>query len=186
MAENVEVAKKKGGVLNKIYWVIVGILAFILISIVVANICGCYVVVVSGYSMNDTLQNGDRIIAVRGNSLNYGDIVIINKTGEEDYLLVKRVIGLSGDKIEIRDGAVYRNEEKLTEDYVKGETYPTSGESVWIIGEDEFFFLGDNRGNSRDSRYYGAYKKENVQGVVTGWSLWMRWLNNFILGFVNS
>ena len=185
MEGNEQAVKRKHGVLNKIYWTIVIILAVILASIITANICGCYIVVVSGSSMNNTLYNNDRIIAVRGNNFNYGDIVIINRNGEEEYLLIKRVIGLAGDTIEIRDGAVYRNGEKLEESYAKGITNPTSGTSTWTVGEGEFFFLGDNRQNSRDSRYYGVYNKSNVQGVVTGWSLWMRWLNNGLLWFAN-
>lgn len=187
MTEVEKTVDKKSGVLTKIYWIIVGVLAVILISIIIANICGCYIVVVQGSSMNDTLINGDRIIALKGNNITYGNIVVINRDTEdsEEYLLIKRVIGLAGDTIEIKDGAVYRNGEKLEESYAKGITETTSSEYLWTIGEGEFFFLGDNRSVSRDSRYYGVYKIANVQGVVVGWSLNMRWLNNFILGFVN-
>lgn len=93
--------------------------------------------------------------------------------GDEGDNTIRRVIGLPGDKIEIKDGKVYRNDELLEEEYIKGFT---EGEvEPIIIGEDEVFVLGDNREESIDSRdpRVGPLKMELIRGycAVTVWPL---------------
>ena len=106
----------------------------------------------------------------------YGDIVIIN-TGEKE--IIKRVVGRPGDYIEIKkakDGNyyLYRNREKIEEDFI----YDISGmeiEDKWLditfdghltVGTNELFVMGDNRGNSKDSTYYGCFSYDDVLGRV--------------------
>lgn len=97
----------------------------------------------------------------------------IFEEGDEGDNTIRRVIGLPGDKIEIKDGKVYRNDMLLKEDYITGTT---EGEVKPItIGEDEVFVLSDNRNNtidSRDSRI-GPLKLNLIRGycAITVWPL---------------
>lgn len=116
-------------------------------------------------SMENTLHNNDYMImykqAYRNHGPERGDIVIFqselpNDNGRGDKLLIKRVIGLPGDKLEIRDDQLYINGEVYHEDYLKdGYTpivdVPAEGE-VFTVPEDSYFCMGDNRAGSTDSR----------------------------------
>ncbi len=120
-------------------------------------------------SMEPTLQKGDRVLV---NKLSYslhdvrrGDVVVfeippesIGPDGIKD--LIKRVIGLPGDTIETREGIVYVNDRRLTEPYLPAGVLtgdPADGSNPpierQVIPAGEVFVMGDNRGNSHDSRY---------------------------------
>lgn len=84
---------------------------------------------------------------------------------------IKRVIGLPGDTLEIRDGGVYINGVRLDEPYVRGEPTDTSDSGgQWAIGAGQLFVLGDNRENSSDSRVFGTISRESVVGRA-----WLRY-----------
>lgn len=113
-----------------------------------------------GAAMLPTINDGQVIIvakhtysAVRGTP-EFQQVVAFQddfiSEGEDGDNTIRRVIGLPGDKIEIRDGKVYRNDELLEEDYITGTTEGDVGPIT--IGEDEVFVLGDNREESIDSR----------------------------------
>jgi signal peptidase I len=93
--------------------------------------------------------------------------------GDEGDNTIRRVIGLPGDKIEIKDGKVYRNDELLKEDYITGRTEGDVGPIT--IGGDEVFVLGDNREHSIDSRdpRVGLLKLETIRGncAIVVWPL---------------
>lgn len=80
--------------------------------------------------------------------------------------LVKRVIGLPGDTINIKEGKVFINGEAIEEPYVTSETYPGSVPYPLTVGPDELFVLGDNRQVSQDSREFGCIKFDQVEGVA--------------------
>ncbi len=139
---------------------------------------------VVGASMENTLHNGDVLCVQTSSKITYGDIIIIDNKKPNEYI-VKRVIGLGGDTITIKEGAVYRNGNLLNENsYVKkvnGVTVKTSAiggnsdfttEKTWVLKENEIFFLGDNRINSTDSRSesYGPCLYSDVVGVIPDWS----------------
>lgn len=110
-------------------------------------------------SMEPTIFPGDRVIGLR---LSYkfgevqrGDMVIFRFPDNEKELYVKRVIGLPGDTVRIVDGRVYLNgsDEMLDEPYIRPQTY-TEREMTFTVPEGHYFMMGDNRGNSWDSRYW--------------------------------
>ncbi len=148
---------KKNSVLREIMeWVIVievaVILAVVLNTVFIVN------AVIPTASMEPTIMTQSRIF---GNRLAYiksspqrGDVVIFKFPDNEKELFIKRVIGLPGDTVEMRDGLVYINgsDVPLYEPYVKETPYGDYGPVV--VPEGAYFMMGDNRNNSADSRYW--------------------------------
>lgn len=85
---------------------------------------------------------------------------------EDTNRFVKRVIGVPGDEIDIRDGYVYVNGKKLEETYVNGKTLRGEFELPVKVGENKLFVLGDNRAVSKDSREFGPIDLKQVDGKV--------------------
>ncbi|MBE2272283.1 MAG: signal peptidase I [Anaerolinea sp.] len=107
-----------------------------------------------------------------------GDIIVFDPPGDDDSannpLLIKRVIGEPFDVIEIREGQVYVNGVPLNEPYIKEPcTTSSCNDSRWELGADEYFMMGDNRNNSRDSRTFGPIVRERIIGeaIVRYWPL---------------
>jgi signal peptidase I len=79
--------------------------------------------------------------------------------------LVKRTIGLPGDTIDIHDGSVWINGKKLEENYTTGPTYPYDMKTPYVVPDNCYFMMGDNRGNSYDSRFMGCIPRQNFIGT---------------------
>ena len=129
----------------------------VLIALIVAYLIRTFIAFtfnVPTTSMYPTIDAGDFGIATRVynvSNLKRGDVVVFDSE-ELDMILVKRLIGLPGDKVHISEnGDVYVNGERLQEDYVKNEG---GGIGEYEVPEGCFFFLGDNRRDSNDSRYW--------------------------------
>jgi signal peptidase I len=123
-------------------------------------------VVVEGPSMRPTLLSGEWIVVnrltYRVGSPQRGDVVVfLPPTNAQTDDLIKRVIGLPGETVEIRDGSVWINGTRLDEIYVSGTTRP---DNHWQLGEDDLFVMGDNRPISLDSRSFGPIKLSEVVG----------------------
>ena len=119
---------------------------------------------VSGSSMENTLSNGDNLIvdklSYRFHDPERFDVIIFPFQYETDTYYIKRIIGLPGETVQIgTDGTIYINGEILDEDYGL-ETIQDPGMAIdpIVLGEDEYFVLGDNRNNSSDSRFGGVGK----------------------------
>ncbi|MBW7473208.1 signal peptidase I [Paenibacillus oenotherae] len=122
---------------------------------------------VRNVSMQGTLYEGQRLIEDKITYHFYsperGEIVIINGP-EADKRLIKRVIGLAGDVLDLRDGKVYINDTLLEEPYVRGETLPSSVAFPFTVPADSVFVMGDNRMRSEDSRTIGAIPLTSIEG----------------------
>jgi len=131
--------------------------------------------IVYGVSMEPTLHHGDQLIVekitTRFGSLHHGDIVTIyvpEYLGEGKDYIIKRVIGVENDTVEIKDGKVYLNDEVLDEDYINGtSTSPVNPEYSSVkVPKGYVYVLGDNRlpGASKDSRSIGLIDLKRVKG----------------------
>ena len=130
-------------------------------------------VVVDGDSMNPTLRNTQRFMLNRVEYYfrepQWGDIVVI-KDPEDGGLSIKRIVAVAGQTIELTGGGVYVNGTKLNENYLRPGTrtfsYRVYDHEKIPCGREQFFVMGDNRGNSADSRVYGPVPRQNILGVV--------------------
>lgn len=126
---------------------------------------------VIGTSMTPTLEDGDQLIVEKltyyFNDPQRYDIIVFPYPEDTSKHYIKRIIGLPGETVQIIDGYVYINGELLDEDY--GNEVMNNGgiasEPV-VLGDDEYFVLGDNRNNSEDSRYaaVGNIKRSDISG----------------------
>lgn len=136
---------------------------------------------VSGTSMYPTLKDGDVMLLyklrLKTVGINRFDIVVINT---DDGKLIKRVIGLPGDKIkyeideEKMTGILYINGEVVKEEFIsdaaKGQTCKFGADicdGEVTVPEDEYYVMGDNRGNSKDSRMIGTVEKKDITGITS-------------------
>ncbi len=128
---------------------------------------------VEGSSMEPNFHDGQRLVVSRVAYMlgapQRGDVVVLrNPTDPDGKDLIKRIIGQPGDHVVIENGAIYVNGVRLEEPYIKDMGH-YSGE--WALGADEYFVLGDNRNNSRDSHFFGPIKRTLIVGRA--WiSLW--------------
>ena len=120
---------------------------------------------VDGFSMNPTLQNGEYILV---NRLAYvighpsrGDIIVFRLPQDEQQDLIKRVIGLPGDTINVNGGVVKINGQILNEPYI-AQAPLYNGE--WTVPDGALFVLGDNRNDSRDSHQWGLLPMDHIIG----------------------
>lgn len=129
---------------------------------------------VSGPSMEETLHQNERIVvnklAYRFGSVHRFDIIVFDRMNEDHDDLVKRVIGLPGDTVELEDCVVTINGEILNETYLNedGRTNCGSGDMPLVsLARDTYFVMGDNRSESLDSRAFGPIEKSSIVGRVT-------------------
>lgn len=123
---------------------------------------------VDGLSMQPTLEDGEFIlvnkISYQWSEIERGDIVVFDFPLNMNEELIKRVIGVAGDKVVVTNNQVYVNDRVLNEPYIS-QAPMYSGE--WIVTEGNIFVLGDNRNNSNDSKDWGLLPIENVVGKAS-------------------
>ena len=124
--------------------------------------------IVHGTSMNPTLQDGDYLLVSKQTYTfeepERGEIIIF-PVGEDNKLYIKRVIGLPGDVITIKNGEVYVNGKEDAQNYTL-DGYTSGNIDELVVPDGEVFVLGDNRLNSIDSREIGTKKIDDVKGVA--------------------
>jgi len=151
---------------DKIIKVTKELLPYVLIILIVVLIRSFIItpVTVDGPSMNETLHNGEVLLLKKfDKSFDRYDVVVFIKKGKTQEKLIKRIIALPGEKVKCVSGIIYVNNEEIEDSHAHGET-KDFGEV--IVGENEYFVMGDNREVSYDSRYFGPIKKENILGVT--------------------
>ena len=182
---NKKVSKKKTVAEEVLDWlktICIGIIAGVLLVIFVIQRDDVY-----GRSMMPTLSSGDVVftqkISTYFNSYDRGDVVILDGKGmygydKEEYL-IKRVIGLPGETVKIEEGNVYIKPKGSSDFYMLNENYLEPGTQTTVrsygvehgydevvLGENEYYCMGDNRPESNDSRTLGVFTANRIKGVA--------------------
>ena len=167
-----------------IVWVVEIGLVILLAYLVVAF--GLVKTSMIGESMSNTLEDGNSIIVnkmiYRFTSPKRYDVVVFKQSGNEhSFYNIKRIIGMPGETIQIKDGFVYINGEKLEEKFVF-EPMNNGGlaKDEYTLDNNEYFVLGDNRNQSEDSRF------ANIGPVVKGDIVGKAWIRLHPFDFVNK
>ena len=167
--DKVETEKRPGFlrfVIDVLETLILSVILFAAINTVSARIR------VDGSSMEPTLHSGEFVIV---NKLSYkfsepmiGDVIVFHFPRDPEQEYIKRVIGLPGERVEIRDGDVYVNDRPIEEDYIAADP---AYDIISEVPEDSLFVLGDNRNNSSDSHNWGPVPLDFVVGkaVLVYW-----------------
>ena len=161
--------KKESGLRNAVEWVVIIGGAFLVAFVVKTFLIQAFFIP-SG-SMLPTLHEDDRVLV---NKLSYdlhdvhrGDLVVFerpeNEAAGQIKDLIKRVVGLPGERIESRDGAVYIDGDLLEEPYL-ADGAETTGLEPQTVPEGHVFVMGDNRGDSMDSRVFHAINEDLIVG----------------------
>ena len=174
-----EVAKE---VLSWVRTIAIGVLIGVIVVVFILQRDNVY-----GDSMNNTLHSGDVVftekISTYFNNFDRGDVVILDGSDMEGYnheeYLIKRIVGLPGETVKIENGKVYILEVGATEFKELPEEYLDSGMETTmmahglmegydniVLGEDEYYCLGDNRIVSNDSRNLGPFTADRIKGVA--------------------
>ena len=150
---------KKDTIIAYLKPIFAGVLLYILISAVF------HPYLVSGTSMYPTFNNNDIVLcypSFKPENLMRGDVILY----KHGYItLIKRIVALPGDSVQVIDGVLYVNDERSPYNYELIEDPGILKDKI-NISENEIFYMGDNRNHSYDARMYGPGKFENIKGVV--------------------
>jgi signal peptidase I len=147
------------------------LLLAVILFLIINTLTGRYQV--HGHSMVPSLYDGQYLIASKVTYWLHpperGDIIVLYPPNQQiEIHYIKRVIGLPGDVVEVRDQRVWVNGIALNEPYINESPYYTGN---WVVAEDQYLVLGDNRNNSSDSHAWGLLSRDQIlgkQSFVTG------------------
>lgn len=145
-----------------------GLALLVIISSVMCFSIGCLfgnTLTLEGSSMEPTLHDNQKITyhTIDLADIDRYDIIVYYHPQDNNRKLLKRIIGLPGEKIECKDGIVYINDAPIDEPYVQGTT---STFSATVLSNYQYFVMGDNREASADSRSHGPIEGDDIIGVV--------------------
>lgn len=168
-------------------WVLVIVGAILLALVVKVFLLQAFYI--PSLSMSPTLRVGDRVLvnklSYRLHDVNRGDVIVFERPASETSStipdLIKRVVGLPGESISFIDGAVYVDGKRLDESYLSDGTVTSSAnapnkctaEAPCVVPSGQIWVMGDNRSDSKDSRYFGSIDESTIVGraFVTVWPL---------------
>lgn len=147
----------------------------IAVVVIVAFLLKTYLIqtfIVDGQSMEPNFHDGEYLLvdklSYRISKPNRGDVIVFIPPAEPDKDYIKRIIGLPGESVEILGGSIYINGQIIEEDYIDPNdiirTNSVKPEFKTVLKDSEFFVLGDNRNNSKDSRIIGPIPREKIVG----------------------
>ncbi len=122
--------------------------------------------VVPSAGMSPTIEPGDRILVSVGKTVRRGEIAVVTNPVKRPAPIVKRIVAVGGDTVDIKDGKLWVNGKPLEEPYVKGQTEAGSEPLPLVVPAGSIYVLGDNRSNSGDSRYFGPVPESSILGRV--------------------
>jgi signal peptidase I len=162
-----EPVSKTQFVVNAVWELVITILPALLVVLFINVFVAEAALVEHGPSMEPNLYRGDRVMTEKVSYLLHpprrGDVVIVERPGNE-VSLIKRVVALPGETVEVRGGHTFINGRQIEEPWVThfgGPNYPPT-----VVPPDHVFILGDNRGSSRDSRAIGPVPVDTIKGRV--------------------
>ncbi|NMC08911.1 signal peptidase I [Candidatus Microgenomates bacterium] len=167
--------EKLSSIFSSISQFLLSFLETVVVALVISVVLYLFIMTpheVIGNSMHPTYKNGEMLTA---NKIVYkfskpkrGDVIIFKYSDTQDF--IKRVIGLPGDTVMLKDGHIYINDKLLDESHYLNDSIYTNGGnflkegSSTVVPDGEYFVCGDNRPHSSDSREFGPIKLENIKG----------------------
>lgn len=125
--------------------------------------------IISGPSMLPTFTSGSHVFVDRRDwvELKRGEVVILKYPGDPQHrTFIKRIIGVPGDTVAIRDSVVYVNNSPINESYLQPGTITAPNIDSKLLSKNEYFTMGDNRPVSNDSRFFGPVERKFIIGRV--------------------
>ncbi|MGN0375832.1 MAG: signal peptidase I [Butyrivibrio sp.] len=167
---------KKREIIYRPYEAVIKIIADLVVIVCAAFLMITFLfdnTTVSGHSMNNTLQNGDVVLVNKAvyqfrDPQRFDVVVFKPNIGNVSQYYIKRIIGLPGETVQIKDGKIYIDGSLLGNDVTDTVIYNGGSATEPVkLGYDEYFVLGDNRNNSDDSRFgnVGPVKRETIIGM---------------------
>jgi signal peptidase I len=133
---------------------------------------------VDGSSMEPTFHDGqyvmlDKTVYLLSGGPHRGDVIVFKYPLDTSRDFIKRVIGVPGDSVEVRNGVLLVNDKPVQEDYLPTDLTTTGNYPRTLVPAYDYFVMGDNRNNSSDSRFWGFVPRDNIVGkeVFSYWPL---------------
>jgi signal peptidase I len=156
-------------------WEIVEVAVIAIVSVLIIRNFLVQPFLVNGASMEPNFHNNDYLIvdeiSYRFKEPQRGEVVVFKYPGDERYFYIKRIIGLSGEEVEIKDGKVIIFNKEFPEGFILDESYLpnnliTSGNKKVKVEDGKYFVMGDNRNFSFDSRSWGLLDRKEIVGIT--------------------